>query len=85
MALLILRLLIFAVPVVLITKQVILPLWRGDRLFPALNKKPQLVKHAEQELLEAQAAKKAAEINQEAALLNKEAWTISENTYEIKD
>jgi len=85
MALLILRLLIFAIPAVFVAKQVIMPLWRGDNLFPMLDKKPQLVKHAEQELLEAQAAKKAAEINQEAARLNKEAWTISENTYDIKE
>lgn len=85
MALLLLRLCIFLLPCLFIAKQVILPLWRGDKVFPMFVKRPQLVAHAEKQLEEAQAAKKAAEINKEAARLNKEAWSLEEETYETKD
>lgn len=76
-----LRLLIFLVPAWFLTTQLILPLVRNAPLFPMFTKKPQLVKAAEERLLEAQAAKQAAEIEQEAARLNKEAWSLNENLY----
>ena len=81
MAIFLLRVLLFLIPAVFIVRQVVMPILRNDPVFPAFRAKPQLVKNAEESLLEAQAAKKAAEMELEAARIQKEARQINEETY----
>lgn len=81
MAIALFKLLIFLIPAIFIAKQVVLPLLRNNPLFPMFKNKPQLVKNAEKNLIEAQTAKEAAKIEQEAARLNKEALSLNEKLY----
>jgi hypothetical protein len=84
MAVFFVRLLIFVIPAIFLTYQVILPLLRNDPIFPMFNKNSQPVKDAEDSLIEAQAAKRAAELELEAARLHKEASAISQQTYKTE-
>lgn len=82
MALVFLRLVLFLIPMVFVTKQVILPLLRDDPIFPFFRGKPGLMGNAEKSLADAQTAKKAAEIEHEAARLNKEAAELYDTLYD---
>jgi len=84
MAIFLLRFLLFLIPTVFVVKQVIMPLLRDDPMFPAFRDKPQLVKNAEESLLEAEAAKKAAEMELQAARINKETWALNEELYKTE-
>jgi hypothetical protein len=84
MAIFLLRFLIFLIPTVFVVKQVIMPLLRDDPLFPMFKDKPQLVRNAEDSLLEAEAANKAAEMEAEAARINKETWAMNDKLYKTE-
>ena len=79
MALLLVRLLIFSVMMLFILHQIILPLIKGDPVFPFFLGEERPVQDAEQELFRARSAKKAAELNKQAADLNQEASQINNN------
>ena len=84
-ALIFIRLLFLLGVGIILWRQIVGPLMRGDRMFPWFRDKPQHIKEAEERLLDAKSAKEAATINKEALTLDREAQAITDELFTKKE